>query len=125
MNFIVAVRAAGTISAWRGLANSARGTYVPRPGMPAAAAGTTRIEARNETAALRVPQLFIPGTRREGAAAALFHYEGQWQSEGAKDWIFGSGSRAGGRPDATPAGRMRASRRRGPAAALPYRRNPM
>ncbi|WP_270935510.1 hypothetical protein [Falsiroseomonas oryzae] len=91
LNFLVAVKAAGTLMAWRGLANSAVGVFSPPAGMPAAAAGTTRITARNDVAALRVPQLFIPGTRRPGAASALFRYEGQWQTEGARDWVFGSG----------------------------------
>jgi hypothetical protein len=91
LNFIVSVKAAGIIAAWRGLANSAAATFVPGPGMPSAAAGTTRITARNDIAALRVPQLFIPGTRQEGAAGAMFRFEGQWQIEGATDWIHGSG----------------------------------
>jgi hypothetical protein len=91
LNFIVSVKAAGIIAAWRGLANSAAATFVPGPGMPNAAAGTTRITARNDIAALRVPQLFIPGTRQEGAAGAMFRFEGQWQIEGATDWIHGSG----------------------------------
>ena len=91
LNFIVAVRTARQLLAWRGLANSATGAFVPPPGTPAAAAGTTRITARNDIAALRVPQLFIPGTSRDGAGAAMFLHEGHWQTEGAVDWVVGSG----------------------------------
>ena len=92
LDFIVAVVAAARIVAWRGLANSATARFVPQPGMPAIATGTTRIEAQNDIAARRVPQLYIPGTRHDGAASALFHYEGHWQTAGATDWIVGSGS---------------------------------
>lgn len=91
LNFLVGARAATLIAAWGGLANSAAATYAVKPGMSAAAAGTTRIASRNDVAALRVPQLFIPGARRAGAARALFRFEGQWQTEGAIDWIYGSG----------------------------------
>lgn len=90
LNFIVHVKAAGTIAAWSGLANSATATMM-KPGMSSAAAGITQITARNDVAALRVPQFFIPGTRREGNTRAMFRYEGQWQTEGATDWIYGSG----------------------------------
>lgn len=92
LNFLVAVEAAGPLLAWRGLANSAVGVSAPRAGVPSFAQSATRITARNDVAALRVPQLFVPGTRRPGASAAFFRYAGQWQTEGARDWIFGSGS---------------------------------
>lgn len=91
LNFLVAVRTAADIAAWGGLAGSAVGRSSPKPGMPGFAARPTRIDARNDVAALRVPQLFIPGTRRPGAAKAMFHFEGCWQTNGAKDWIVGSG----------------------------------
>jgi hypothetical protein len=92
LNFLVAVEAAGRLLAWRGLANSAVGVSAPNPTLPPFAQSVTRITARNDIAGLRVPQLFIPGTRRPGATAAMFRYQGQWQTEGARDWIFGSGS---------------------------------
>jgi hypothetical protein len=91
LNFIVCVKAAGVIAAWRGLANSAAAKYTLKQGGPNAIAGVTRINAQNDVAALRVPQLFIPGTKRDGATRVMFLYEGQWQTEGATDWIHGSG----------------------------------
>jgi hypothetical protein len=91
LNFIVAVRTTGLVAAWRGLANTAAAEFKLEPGMPRAAAGTTLIFAQNRSSDTRVNQLYIPGTRREGATRAMFSYEGQWQTEGAPDWIYGSG----------------------------------
>ncbi|HUB13544.1 MAG TPA: hypothetical protein VMB34_16470 [Acetobacteraceae bacterium] len=91
LNFLVAVTARAEIAAWRGLANSAFARFEPGAGMSKVAAGVTRITARNEDSDLRVPQLFIPGTRRSGGPGAMFSYQGQWQIEGAIDWVFGSG----------------------------------
>ncbi len=91
LNFLIAVRTVGSIMAWRGLANTAVAAYVPPAGMPKFAGGTTVITARNDTAALRVPQLFIPGTRSPGGPSAMFSFTGQWQTDGAADWVFGSG----------------------------------
>jgi hypothetical protein len=92
LNFLVAAKAAGVIAAWRGYAASASATYTPPPGAPRFSGGVTYIPAQNHTAARRVPQLYIPGTRNEGASRRLFRFQGQWQTEGARDWIYGSGS---------------------------------
>jgi hypothetical protein len=93
LNFLIRVKARSLLAAWRGLANTAVAPGKPPTGASPAGSGmATVISARNDIAALRVPQLFIPGTRNEGAAQALFIFEGQWQTEGPKDWIFGSGA---------------------------------
>ena len=92
LNFVIRVKARRLLAAWRGLANTAVAPFKPSSGMSAVGAGTTVITARNDIAALRVPQLFIPGTRSDGATSAMFSFEGQWQTEGATDWVFGSGA---------------------------------
>jgi len=91
LNFLVCVRTRATIAAWRGLARSAVARHKPGPKMPAFTGGVTRITARNEDSDMRVPQLFIPGTRSDGGPAAMFSYQGQWQTEGAVGWVYGSG----------------------------------
>lgn len=92
LNFIIRVRAAAEVVAWRGLARTAVADFKVPTGMSNVARGTTVITAHNTNADLRVPQLFIPGTRNAGASRAMFSFEGQWQTEGAKDWLFGSGA---------------------------------
>ena len=92
LNFLIRVRTVGLITAWRGLARTAVAPFKLPTDMPDVRKGTTVITAHNENADLRVPQLFIPGTRSPGASQAFFSFEGQWQTEGAKDWLFGSGS---------------------------------
>ncbi len=91
LNFLIAVKTAGVVATWRGLAASAHAVFTPPPGMSRAASSVTTIPAKNDVAALRVPQLFIPGTRKDGATRAFFQFEAQWQTEGARDWIYGSG----------------------------------
>jgi hypothetical protein len=92
LNFLIRVKARRLLAAWRGLANTAVATFNPSKGTSPIGRSTTVITARNDNAALRVPQLFVPGTRRDGASGALFSFEGQWQTEGATDWVFGSGA---------------------------------
>ncbi len=85
LNFLIAAKTVGPVAAWRGLPASAGASFTLKPGMSRAAAGTTYIEASD-----LVTQLFIPGTRRAGSVGGLLRFEGQWQTEGAADWIFGS-----------------------------------
>ena len=96
LNLLVAVRTRGPLAAWRGLANSAWASDRPgRTGSHSAAlrGGFTRtdIEARNDIAAWRLHQLYVPGTRREGAADRFFSLVAQWQTEGAPDWLYRPG----------------------------------
>lgn len=88
LNFLIAVETRGLIMAWRGLAASAVGVDRSTR-LPGFARQPTVTTARNDIAALRVPQLFIPGTRER--ADAMFAFDGQWQTEGARDWVAGSG----------------------------------
>jgi hypothetical protein len=91
LNFVIRVKATRLLAAWRGLANTAVAPSKRLNGMSPVGVSTTVIATRNDIAALRVPQLFIPGTRGDGATGAMFSFEGQWQTEGATDWILGSG----------------------------------
>ncbi len=94
LNLLVTVEATGHLLAWQGLANSASAPFRLKPAMSGAAAGVTSIKAPNDVAALRVSQIFIPGTRPEGATRAMFRFVGQWQTEGAIDWLSRSGEDA-------------------------------
>ncbi|HEY4820600.1 MAG TPA: hypothetical protein VIH62_07130, partial [Xanthobacteraceae bacterium] len=61
------------------------------PAAPRGGFTRTDIDARNDIAAWRLHQLYIPGTRREGAADRFFSLVGQWQTEGAPDWLYRPG----------------------------------
>lgn len=90
LNFLIKVSAYRLLAAWRGLANTAVASSGPAAVSPHIRPRPTVITAHNENSELRVPQLFIPGTRRDGAARAMFTFGGQWQTAGPADWIFGS-----------------------------------
>ncbi len=85
LNFLIAVRTRVGLAAWRGLANSAAASS---PASRQAGAATTVINTRNDIAAWRLHQLFIPGLRNPGATAGYFIFQGQWQTEGAPDWLY-------------------------------------
>jgi len=96
LNLLVSVRTRGPLAAWRGLANSASASdrmarAGSRPAAPRGGFTRTDIDARNDIAAWRLHQLYIPGTRREGAADRFFSLVGQWQTEGAPDWLYRPG----------------------------------
>lgn len=94
LNFLIAVRTCEPVAAWRGLANAAYASDRRPPGgvsRPRGGYTRTEIAARNDIAAWRLHQLYIPGLRAEGMAARCLQYIGQWQTEGVRDWLFQPG----------------------------------
>lgn len=85
LDLVVRVRLRADLLAFRGLANSAVGTD---------AQGRTAIEARNDIASWRLPQLFIPGLRdpRTGAPTGRhgqwFQHDGSWPVRNSFSWIY-------------------------------------
>lgn len=85
LDLMVRVRLRCGLLAFRGLANSALGKD---------AQGSTFIEARNDIAAWRLPQLYVPGLRdpRSGAPtgnhARWLQREGSWPVHNSYSWIY-------------------------------------
>ena len=93
-NRIAALDAAtGVASSWNPDANSTVRTLVVNGSTVYAGGDFTSLggQSRNDIAAWRLHQLYIPGTRREGAADRFFSLVAQWQTEGAPDWLYRPG----------------------------------
>jgi hypothetical protein len=90
LNFLVAARTRVALTAWRGLANSAAASapLVSPSGRVIGQAGS-ETPARNDIAAWRCWQLYIPGLKALGAdATAWLTLEGQHQLGGAATWLY-------------------------------------
>ena len=85
LDLVVRVRLTCDLLALRGLANSALGKD---------AKGSTVIEARNDLAAWRLPQLYVPGLRDHQSGRPTGHHlrwfqrEGSWQVGNSYSWIY-------------------------------------
>jgi len=90
LNFLVAARTKVTLAAWRGLANSAAASadLVSPAGRVIGRVGS-ETPARNDIAAWRCWQLYIPGLKALGAdATAWLTVEGQYQLGDAATWLY-------------------------------------
>ena len=90
LNFLIAARTRVTLAAWRGLGNSAAASadLISPAGNPIGKS-YSETPARNDIAAWRCPQLFIPGLKALGAdATAWLSLEGQYQLGDAATWLY-------------------------------------
>jgi len=90
LNFLIAARTKVTLAAWRGLANSAAASadLVSPTGRVIGKAGS-ETPARNDIAAWRCWQLYIPGLKALGEdATAWLTLDGQYQLGDAATWIY-------------------------------------
>ncbi|HVC63624.1 MAG TPA: hypothetical protein VND19_25065 [Acetobacteraceae bacterium] len=90
LNFLIAARTKVTLAAWRGLANSAAASadLVSPTGRVIGRAGS-ETPARNDIAAWRCWQLYIPGLKALGAdATAWLSLDGQYQLGDAATWLY-------------------------------------
>lgn len=90
LNFLIAARTTTGLAAWRGLANSAVASSELRsPAGYAVGRTSTHTPARNDIAAWRCPQLYIPGLKELGAAARTWlSLQGQYQLGDAATWLY-------------------------------------
>ena len=85
LDLVVRVRLTCDLLAFRGLANSALGKD---------AKGSTFIEARNDIAAWRLPQLYVPGLRDPHSGKPTGNHlrwlqrEGSWPVRSNYSWIY-------------------------------------
>ena len=90
LNFLIAARTTVPLVAWRGLANSAAASsdLVSPAGRVIGRAGS-ETPARNDIAAWRCWQLYIPGLKAMGAdATAWLTVDGQYQLGDAATWLY-------------------------------------
>jgi hypothetical protein len=90
LNFLIAARAKVPLAAWRGLGNSAAAStdLVSPTGRVIGRVGS-ETPARNDIAAWRCWQLYIPGLKAVGAEATEWLTpEGQHQLGGAATWLY-------------------------------------
>jgi hypothetical protein len=90
VNFLVAARTRVSLTAWRGLGNSAAAVAdLVSPAGRAIGKSGSETPARNDIAAWRCWQLHIPGLKAMGAdATAWLALEGHYQLGGAATWIY-------------------------------------
>jgi hypothetical protein len=89
-NFLIAARTKVKLLAWRGLANSAAASAdLVSPGERVIGRVSSETPARNDLAAWRCWQLYIPGLKALGAAATdWLTLEGQHQLGKAATWLY-------------------------------------
>jgi hypothetical protein len=89
-NFLIAARTKVKLLAWRGLANSAAASAdLVLPGKRVIGQVHSETPARNDIAAWRCWQLYIPGLKVLGAAATEWlMLEGQHQLGKASTWLY-------------------------------------